>query len=328
MRLKIFFAAALIALWLAGCATPATRPANTVDAPALVATKEELALYPNLALFDIPAGSFQYTCDEIDRTGEYILRRIAFPSPYESPVPRNNTVYAEYYEPTGDGPFPAVIVLHHVANEFTATRMMCREFARNGIAALMPMMAYYGERRPAAAMPHQPYYIGEDAVRQTVMDIRRARQLLESFADIDRDRISLAGLSLGAIVGGLAAGVDGHFHRCVLIMGGGNLADIIWQSPIAADFKKQYEENGGTLEKLREEFAPVEPTAYAARVKTASVLMLNMKDDNWVPPAATTALWEALGKPEILWCPGAHLGILLYWPDVMDRAVKHIKGPK
>jgi dienelactone hydrolase len=226
----------------------------------------------------------------------------------------------------GKGPFPAVIVLHHITNEFNATRSMCRELANNGIAALMPMMPYYGERRPADADDRVPYRIDVPTMRQAVMDIRRAHQLLESFPAIDRSRIGLVGLSLGAIIGPLAAGVDGKFNRCVFIMGGGHIADIIWCSPLTEDTRKELETGGVTLESLRAAFKPVESTEYATRIETSSVMMLNMKSDKWVPTEATEALWLALGKPEnIHWYSGSHLSIIFRWPDVMDRTIAFIR---
>jgi dienelactone hydrolase len=157
------------------------------------------------------------------------------------------------------------------------------------------------------------------------MDIRRARQMLETFPEVDRHCIGLVGLSWGAIVGSLAAGVDGKFDKCVFILGGGNLADVIWDSPAASDVKERLLRSGETLPMLQDELKCVEPTQYAARVDPSKALMLNVKDDDWVPRSATTALWEAMGKPEIKWYPGSHLGAALFLHAMVNKAAEFIK---
>ena len=325
-------AALALAAVLEGCAwgkakTPDSPP-NTVHAGALIAGKEELKRWPNLALFDIPASSFRYTSEEILREDTYVVRHITFPSPFNSPYPANNAVHAEFYVPNGKGPFAAVIVLHHLADDFTLPRIICASLASEGIAALMVEMAYYGERKPLDASG-RPIWLGDalsaEPLRQTVMDIRRARQMLETFPEVDRNRIGIVGLSFGAIVASLAAGVDGRFNKCVFILGGGNLADIIWTSPAAAPMKEKLVAKGETLETLREELRPVEPTEYALRVGASKALMLNVKKDNWIPHASTIALREALGQPRIEWYGGSHLGAVWRLPAMIRRTAEYIK---
>lgn len=324
-----------LAVILGGCAWCKSKaqdgaPQNLVRAEALIASAEELARWPNLALFDIPASSFRYTSEEVLRTDRYVVRHITFPSPFNSPYPANNVVHAEYYLPAGKGPFPAVIMLHNLKDDFTLSRIICSILASEGIAALMLEMAYYGERKPVDASG-QPIGLKDldrmtaEPLRQTVMDVRRARQMLEAFPEAEKRHIGIAGLSFGAIVASLAAGVDGKFDRCVFILGGGKFADIIWESPAAASIKKRLMEKGETLETLREELKPVEPTEYASRVDSSKALMLNVKDDDWIQREATVALWEALGKPRIVWYSGSHLGAVVHLYAMIRRTAEYIK---
>src|SRR5262245_37453722 len=67
---------------------------------------------------------------------------VTFPSPIESPHPQNNTVYAEYYRPTGKGPFPAVIVLDILDGGEIVPRTQAQMLSQNGVAALHVKMAY------------------------------------------------------------------------------------------------------------------------------------------------------------------------------------------
>ena len=59
------------------------------------------------------------------------ISQITFPSPVTSPTPENNTVYAEYYRPTGAGPFPAVIVLDITGGDQSLSRFIARTLAQN-----------------------------------------------------------------------------------------------------------------------------------------------------------------------------------------------------
>src|SRR5206468_3604891 len=61
---------------------------------------------------------------------------LTFPSPVESPCEQNNTVYADYYRPKGNGPFPAVIVLDILDGGEIVPRTQAVTLAQNGIAAL------------------------------------------------------------------------------------------------------------------------------------------------------------------------------------------------
>src|SRR5262249_61850129 len=113
---------------------------------------------------------------------------LRFPSPVTSDCPENNTVHAEYYRPKGDGPFPGVIVLDITAGDQSLSRGISTLLAQRGIAALFVQMAYYGPRRPPGSKlrllsPNIAHTV--EAIRQTVLDVRRATAWLESRPEID-----------------------------------------------------------------------------------------------------------------------------------------------
>ena len=84
------------------------------------------------------------------------IYRLRFPSPVKTDCIENNTVHAEYYRPTGKGPFPGVIILDITAGDQMLSRSIATHFASNGIAGLFVQMVYYGppacQRRPPAAV--------------------------------------------------------------------------------------------------------------------------------------------------------------------------------
>src|SRR5207247_6506533 len=112
--------------------------------------------------------------------GIYQLR---FPSPVVTDCQENNTVHAEYYRPRGAGPFPGVIVLDITAGNQQLSRSIATCLAQNRIASLFVQMAYYGPRRPPGSKRRLlsvdiPQTL--EAIRQTVLDLRRATAWLEA----------------------------------------------------------------------------------------------------------------------------------------------------
>ena len=59
---------------------------------------------------------------------------LTYPSPVKTPELENNTVWAEYYRPHGDGPFPGVLVLDILGGDQELSRTISRHLAQNGIA--------------------------------------------------------------------------------------------------------------------------------------------------------------------------------------------------
>ena len=64
-------------------------------------------------------------------------------------------------------------------------------------------------------------------IRQTVIDVRRGLDYLDTRPDIAPRRIGLIGLSLGAIIGTVSAGVDPRIQAAVLVSGGGDWGLIL-----------------------------------------------------------------------------------------------------
>src|SRR5260370_30426364 len=104
--------------------------------------------------------------------------RLRFPSPVETPHKENNTVHAEFYRPSGKGPFPGVIILDITGGDQSLSRSIATHQAQKGIAGLFVQMAYYGPRRPpgskfrllATNIPHRL-----NALPQTELHLRRGR---------------------------------------------------------------------------------------------------------------------------------------------------------
>ena len=226
--------------------------------------------------------------------------QLRFPSPVTSACPENNTVYAEYYRPKGQGPFPGVIVLDITAGDQRLSRIIADCLAQNGVAGLFVQMAYYGPRRPPGSKvrllsTNIPHTI--NAVRQTVLDIRRAAAWMETRPELDPKRLGLHGTSLGSIVGALAAEMEPKLSRVSLALGGGGLVDAYYDHPRAAPYRRAWEALGGSKEMVARVLAPIDPITCAANLKDRKVLMIAGKHDDIVPPCVRKHSGKPRGSP-------------------------------
>lgn len=284
-----------------------------------------------LKAFAYPTQHFDYTMQLIEDDDGVQVYRLVFDSPYKSPFPENNIVPAELYLPKDrTGPIPAAIVLDILYGNAIVPRGLARGLAAQGVAAVYLPMAYYNSRRPKGD-PHLRWFDANpsrsiDAVRQTVMDIRRGKAILASRPEIDPNRIGITGVSLGGIVTSIAASVDGSFYRVCPILGGGDLADLIFHAPEVRKVREQLIAKGIDEQKLAPIMAPIEPLNFASRIDPRRCLMINASKDEVIPKTCTTELWQAIGKPTILWVPSGHYTAALYLPAIQQTAIDFLKG--
>ena len=62
--------------------------------------------------FRLKPHRFEAETELLRESGSFRTVAVTFPSPVETAVPENNTVFGEYFQPAGPGPFPGVVVLH------------------------------------------------------------------------------------------------------------------------------------------------------------------------------------------------------------------------
>lgn len=255
--------------------------------------------------------------------------RVQFPSPVKTATPENNTVHAEYYLPSGKGPFPGVIVLDITAGNQNLSRYLSIFLAQKKIAALFVQMAYYGPRRPPGSklrllMPNIDHSMS--AIRQTVLDLRVAAAWLEARPEIDGKRLGIMGTSLGSFLAALTAEMEPKLNRVAVLLGGGGVVDAYYNHPQAAPYRRIYEALGGTKEKLAQLIAPADPLTCAANLKQHKLLILAGKRDNIVPPKMAEALWKASGQQKIVWYDSTHYGAIVYLAAALDQIVKHFQA--
>jgi dienelactone hydrolase len=256
--------------------------------------------------------------------------KVTFPSPVKSPVPENNTVHAEYYRPTGDGPFPAVVVLDITGGDQSLSRSIATYLAQSKVAALFVQMAYYGPRRPPGSrMRLLSFDVPRtvEGVRQTVLDCRYAAAYLAARPEVDAARLGIMGTSLGSFVAALTGEMEPRLGRVAVLLGGGGFVDAYYDHPKARPYRAVFEWAGGTKDQVKAVIAPIDPLTHAGRLKARQVLMFAARKDEIVPPVMAERLWEAAGRPTIEWLDAGHYTAIVYLFPMMKRVADHFSAP-
>jgi hypothetical protein len=245
----------------------------------------------------------------------YVEYRVEFPSAYRSPYPANNTVYAWWLVPAERvGRAPTVVLLHSLGIRRPELEMgLARELARNGIAVFLMTLPYHMQRTPPGYGSGDLILAGDIALLreagiQATWDVRRAVDWLQRQPEVDPDRIALVGISLGAILGATALASEPRLHSAVLILGGADLAHVLWDSILAIRARARLRREGYTLERLREELAPIEPLNLLTPEHGEKTFVIGARFDIVVPTEDTEKLIRALGNPKVLWLNTGHFG--------------------
>lgn len=237
---------------------------------------------------------------------------VSFPSPFTSDSPANNTVTGELYRPlnvTGRKSAPAVLVFHIIGPaDFQLERLQCRNLAQNGVTAMFFHLPYYGPRgggAPQEAMLQSPQRFLK-ALKQAVLDSKRAVDVLLHFKDVSPQKIGATGVSLGSLMTANAVARDRRFSSAMMTLGGGDLRQIIRQDvyetlAIRQFLKKQPPENRENILEQLDDFDPLACAPALARLqRRGRFAMINAENDHIIPPNCSTQLAVATGA-KIQW---------------------------
>ena len=275
--------------------------------------------------FRLAASSFAYELEPLRDEPAFGVSALRFPSPIESPDPVNNTVRAEYFRPKVAGKRPAVVVLHILGADFALSRYPAARLADRGVAALFVQLPYYGDRRPPGS---DQKFLSADidrsvrSMRQGICDVRRAAAWLASREEVDGTRVGVAGISLGGIIGSVATAVDPAISSVAPVLAGGDLANVLWEMPEGARYRRRWTDLGRTKADLVALTAPFDPLTHAGRLRGKRVLMIAGAVDEVIPPASARALWEAAGRPPIRWYDCGHYSSAGYLLPIMREVVE------
>jgi len=238
---------------------------------------------PFEAIFDTTGGGTP-ECYEI---------KVSFKSIHQERIP------AMLYIPkkaTPASPVPCVFWLHGYSGNKKIDKDILSLMAYYGYAVMSLDAQYHGERKkPTKDMYSLDLVQNRYAFAQTIIDHRRALDLVETIAEIDSDRIGLLGGSMGAILGALLAGVDDRIKAAVLVGGGGDWAEMIKGSDLKPSdpIRKYLRDNYQLVDRL---LGPVDPINLIHRA--CAVQMHHGTEDITVPYATGLALFDRAVEPK------------------------------
>ena len=299
--------------------------------PGSASPKPRLVMDPNYYAYDARAH-FEVNVVPYAKLGTINVSQVTFPSPVITPYPVNNIVTGFLFLPSTPGPYPVMLVEHEwlpvkLENEFR----MCRRIAEGGMAAFLIVQPYSYNRRLMPRIPDVellsadvPQMVG--AVRQAVLDARRAFDWLSTRSDIDPQRMGVAGISLGGIFAPLIAGVDHRAKVLVTIVGGVDVSDIVFDSPITYGIQPGFHYHGVTYDSLKRDMAPIEPANWLQGFDPRNALLFNGRYDVFISPKQAHHLSKALGGAPIVWTNTGHYGSVFAEKEIEGTGIKFLRS--
>lgn len=238
-----------------------------------------------------------------DTTG-YKLSYVTFRSVHNQKVTALLTV-----PKTGTEPLPVIILMHGAGDRKTVDYIETGNeyFLKSGYAVLRLDIANHGDRFVDDydfSFTDGYRYWTRDIVIQTVFDLRRAVDFIQTRKELDADRIGYFGISLGGIIGTIFCGVEPRVKVPVIALGGGGM-HLMFGMDALSDDTKDY-------------LSIMEPNNFVEIIAPRPLLMINAENDDIVPPMMSKLMFSVANEPkEIIWYPARHHDIPIdkVYPD-------------
>jgi cephalosporin-C deacetylase-like acetyl esterase len=136
-------------------------------------------------------------------------------------------------------------------------------------------------------------YWTRNVISQTVFDLQRAVDFIETRKELDAARIGFYGISLGGVAGTIFCGLDKRVKVPVIVLAGGQLNLIYGKKALSAEAK--------------EYTGIIEPKNFVKQIAPRPLLMMNAENDDIIKPIMSKLLYKKAKNPkEIIWYPAKH----------------------
>jgi uncharacterized protein len=238
--------------------------------------------------------------------------------------PKGGEVPALLVIPKGRGPFPGVIVQHGLPSTKQDFLPAGVDLARTGAVAVLIDAPFNRPKHGRVRGDLSLTPTDRDEQIQLIIDLRRAVDLLAARPDVDRRRLAYVGISYGAAMGGLLAGVEDRLKAYVLAVGDGGLVSH-FTGP---------DDTNGPLQRLpaadRERWLqamrPVEPINFVGHAAPAALLFQAGTMDELIPQEDARRYQQAASQPkEVRWYAAGHALNCTARQDMMAWLARHIR---
>ncbi len=255
----------------------------------------------------------------------HTLYRVHFPDRTGGLFPGDGVDAYEYRPRGGDRAERAGIILLPIQGaEYEVSTYFAEYFVSRGFACLR------FERRAEWLLPDRDFQALALLIREYVIDVRRGLRWWRASGRVDPDGIGLFGVSMGAIIGSMAAALERPAVRAsVLVIGGCCFADILMTADDEEinEVRRQWLLRSGKGEEhlsaeLHRALDPVAPLRLASGLDPTSTLMIHARFDHVVRYPFATSIWEEAGRPERIVIPTGHYSAVLYIRYIRWKAAK------
>jgi len=231
-------------------------------------------------------------------TTEYSLFYLTYQSVHDKKVtalltlPKNNKQ-----------PLPCIILMHGLGDRKTVDYIEAgnQYLLDAGYAVLRLDISNHGDRFKYDYdfdLTDGYMYWTRDLISQTVFDLRRAVDFIQTREELDPGRIGYFGISLGGIIGTIFCSVEDRIEVPVIVLAGGQLNLMFGKKALSGD--------------TRNYLSIIDPINFVKDIAPRPLLMINAANDDIVPPITSKLLFKAAKKPkEIIWYPAKHHDIPL-----------------
>jgi uncharacterized protein len=198
---------------------------------------------------------------------------------------------------------PGIIMLHGAPGDASGMGGVAIPIARHGAVALA-IDAPFARRNKDEPLSFTP----RDSVDQVqlIVDLQRAVDVLLARPDVDSTRLAFVGISYGAAMGALFAGVERRLVAYALMVGDGGLAAHFTQANGNRKGRPPYLTEAQWC-RWFEAMEPIASTRFIGRAAPARVLFLWGRKDRLVPPYLADQLYRAAGETkEARWYDSGH----------------------
>ncbi len=213
---------------------------------------------------------------------------------------------ADLRMPPGNGRKPAVVILGADRKTIGPVAFL---ISRYGYATLVFDLAGTGPRKEPGA-PELEKMLPTDFLRygaRTVVDLRRAVDLLSSRPDIDPKKIGFVGVSVGGIVGARYFSDDPRAATGVFLSVGADLVEFLTKSTLVKtelrDSKTQSD-----LAEIARIIEPIDPLHSIGRAAGRPIVLVHGDNDIVVPEPCFDRFFNAAKEPKKrVVIPGGHV---------------------
>jgi dienelactone hydrolase len=219
-------------------------------------------------------------------------------------------------------------------NVWIETRFAER-FARDGLVVMWLEMPTQFHRRPDPSEPSGQVFLARTPkrlaanFRQSVLDARRALDVLAARPETDPERLALFGISLGAIVGSVTYMADPRPRFAAFLLGGADFASLVVDGSLTGPFARKMGLSRGELQAA---WSGLDPSERPERNAGKPALLVNAAWDTVIPRANARRLREAFPDSRQIWLPGGHYTAILHliWLPrwISARLREALSGPR